>query len=211
MILIRWEWTRGVHFQIALIVVLNTAIMYLTYYLFCSLNLISNTSDNSLCKFVTTGQLINRIDLNAQLLVLFWFGNISFWYVYVEYTRVFLSHYDVIKWKHFPPYWPFVRRIHRSPVNSPHKGQWRGALMISLICVWINHWVNNREAGDLRRYHTHYAVIVMKSLLPERCGCNWKCAICTNIWRLIPWAFLEKFLSDECWQTLLMISQHWFR
>ena len=23
----------------------------------------------------------------------------------------------------------------------------------SLICVWINGWVNNREAGDLRRHH----------------------------------------------------------
>ena len=51
---------------------------------------------------------------------------------------------DVIKWKHFPcypGYWPFVRGIHRSPVNSPHKGQWRGALIFSLICVWINDWV----------------------------------------------------------------------
>ena len=44
-------------------------------------------------------------------------------------------HDDVIKWKHFPRYWPFVRGIHRSPVNSPHKGQWRGALMFSLICT----------------------------------------------------------------------------
>ena len=189
---------------------------------------------------------------------------------------------DVIKWKHFPRYWPFVRGIHRSPVNSPHKGQWRGALMFSLIyariknkrlsthsrgwwfetlscslwrhrnevasevrhgwvssefyvlwprsslyqiaacrqlydrvlleptvpvstilfdyivrkhddvikwmcgeftgqrciprtkasdaellcfsliCVWINSWVNNREAGDLRRYRAHYDVTVMK-------------------------------------------------
>ena len=33
--------------------------------------------------------------------------------------------------------------------------------MFSLICVWINGWVNNREAGDLRRYHGHYDVIVM--------------------------------------------------
>ena len=47
------------------------------------------------------------------------------------------------------------------PVKSPHKGQWRGALMFSLICVWINGWVNNREAGDSRRYRTHYDVIVM--------------------------------------------------
>ena len=36
---------------------------------------------------------------------------------------------DVIKWKHFPRHWPFVRGIHRSPVNSPHKGLWRGASM----------------------------------------------------------------------------------
>ena len=72
-----------------------------------------------------------------------------------------LSHDDVTKWKHFPRYWPFVRGIHRSPVNSLHKGQWRGALMISLICVWINSWENNREAGDLTRNHAHYDVIVM--------------------------------------------------
>ena len=72
-----------------------------------------------------------------------------------------LLHDDVIKWKHFPRNCPFVRGIHRSPVNSPHKGQWRGALMFSLICAWINDWVNNREAGYLRRYRTHYDVIVM--------------------------------------------------
>ena len=71
------------------------------------------------------------------------------------------AHDDVIKWNHFPHYWPFVRGIHRSPVNSPHKGQWRGALTFSLICVWINGWVNNREAGDFRCHHTHYDFIVM--------------------------------------------------
>ena len=70
------------------------------------------------------------------------------------------QHDDVIKWKKFPRYWPFVRVIHRSPVNSPHKGQWRRALVLSLICVWINGWENNREAGDLRRYRSHYDVIV---------------------------------------------------
>ena len=61
---------------------------------------------------------------------------------------IFKPHDDVIKRKHFPRYWPFVRRIHRWLVNSPHKGQWRGALVFSLICFWINAWVNNREAGD---------------------------------------------------------------
>ena len=74
-------------------------------------------------------------------------------------------HDNVIKWKHFPRYWPFVRGIHLSPVNSPHKGQWRRVLMFSLICTRINSWVNNREAGDLRRhfryviYHGDHVVI----------------------------------------------------
>ena len=70
-------------------------------------------------------------------------------------------HDDVTNWEHFLRYWPFVRGIHRSPVNSPHKGQWRGALMFSLICAWINGWVNNGEAGDLRRHRAHYDVTVM--------------------------------------------------
>ena len=70
-------------------------------------------------------------------------------------------HDDVIIWKRFPRYWPFVRGIHREPMNSLHKGQWRGALMFSLICVWINGWVNSRGGGDLRRYRAHYDVIVI--------------------------------------------------
>ena len=68
-------------------------------------------------------------------------------------------HDDVIKWKHFPRYWPSMRVIQRSPVNSPHKGRWRGALMFSLICAWTDSWANNGDAGDLRRYRTHYDVI----------------------------------------------------
>ena len=82
-----------------------------------------------------------------------------------HFTAWYCIHDDVIKWKHLPRYWPFVRGIHRSPVNSPHTGQWREALMFSLICVWINSWVNNREAGDLRRYHVHYDVTVMSNFI----------------------------------------------
>ena len=81
-----------------------------------------------------------------------------------------ISEYIVGSWwrhemEHFPRYWPFVRGIHRSPVNSPHKGQWGGALMFWLICVWINGWVNNRKAGDLRRHRSHYDVIVMSDAI----------------------------------------------
>ena len=65
----------------------------------------------------------------------------------------------VIKWKHIPRHWPFVRGIQRSPVNSPHKAQWFGDLMFSMI--WINGWINNCEAGDVRHHRAHYDVIGM--------------------------------------------------
>ena len=77
-------------------------------------------------------------------------------YIYVK-----MYHDNVIKRKHFPRYWSFVRGIHLSPLKSPHKGRWRGALIFSLICVWINGRVNNREAGDLRRYRARYDVSVI--------------------------------------------------
>ena len=70
-------------------------------------------------------------------------------------------HDDVIKRKHFPRYWPFVRGIHRSPVKSQHKGKWHGALMFSLIWAWTNGSVNIRKADDLRHNRAHYDVIVM--------------------------------------------------
>ena len=66
-------------------------------------------------------------------------------------------------WRHqmetFPRYWPSVRGIRRSPVNSPHKGQWRGVLLYSFICAWTNCWANHRDAGHLRRCCAHYDII----------------------------------------------------
>ena len=83
------------------------------------------------------------------------------------YSMMTNTHDDVIKWKHFPHCWPFVRGIHWSPVNSPHRGHWRGALMFSLICAWLNGWVNSREVSDLRRHRAHYDVIVISMV--EQC------------------------------------------
>ena len=72
-------------------------------------------------------------------------------------------HDNVIKWKYFPRDWLFVRGIHRSPVNSPHKGQW----CVTWCFLWSvsekKGWVNNRYAGKLRRHCTHYDVTVMLS------------------------------------------------
>ena len=106
-----------------------------------------------------------------------------------------IIHDDVIKWKHFPRNWPFMRGIHRSPVNSPHKGQWRGALMFSLICVRINGWVNNREAGDLRRYRSHYDVIVMI-----------KTILTTNLFSKYSW--LQRWLQNSIFNFL---DRWWYR
>ena len=98
---------------------------------------------------------------------------------YVPKTLYFIFlHDDIIKWKHFPCYWPFVQGIHLSPVNSPHKGQWRGNLMFSLICACINNWLNNEEAGDLRWHCAHYEVTVMhdwngkQQCLAINCHCS---------------------------------------
>ena len=118
-------------------------------------------------------------------------------------------HDEVIEWKHFPRYWPFVRGIHQSPVNSPHKGQWRGTLMLFLICAWINGWVNNREAGDLRHHHAHHDVIVMhiQFVLLDWLPMSWAT-------RYIPYSgvnFLIKvfkctLVSNEVWWPSRMIS-----
>ena len=64
--------------------------------------------------------------------------------------------------------------------TGPHKGQWRGALMFSLICVWINVWVNNREADDLRRYRSHCDVIVMQCVWATR-SLIWVVWICLTV------------------------------
>ena len=81
------------------------------------------------------------------------------------FTWKILLNMTVSWWRHqtenFTRHWPLVRGIHRSPGNSPHKRQWRWALMFSLICAWTNGWANNRGAGDFRRHRAHYEVTVI--------------------------------------------------
>ena len=72
-------------------------------------------------------------------------------------------------WRHqmetFSVVQAFFKRIHRSPVDSSHKGQWRGALKFSLICAWTNGWANNRDARDSRGHRAHSDVTVMLKLV----------------------------------------------
>ena len=70
-------------------------------------------------------------------------------------------HNDIIEWKHFLCNWTFVWEIYRSSMNFPHKSQWRGALVFSLICAWTNCCLNNRYDGDLSRDCAHYDATIM--------------------------------------------------
>ena len=99
------------------------------------------------------------------------------------------------------------RGIHRSPVNSPHKGQWRRALMFSLIYASTNDWVNNRDAGGLRRHRAYYYVSVMVSAHPygrimHNCmyqlslNCPCLMYIWTGGWQVIPTSIFINTQAD---------------
>ena len=70
-----------------------------------------------------------------------------------------VCHDDVIKWKKISALLDLCAA--NSPVNSPHKGQWRRALLFYFIWAWTNGLVYNRDAGDLRWHRAHYYVTVM--------------------------------------------------
>ena len=63
-------------------------------------------------------------------------------------------------WRHQMETFSVLQAIYAG--NSP--GQWRAALLFSLICTGIKGWLNNGEAGDLRRHRAHYDVMVMYEL-----------------------------------------------
>ena len=88
-----------------------------------------------------------------------------------------------------------IRLVHcegNPPVTggSPHKSQWRGALMVPLICAWTNDRVNNRDAGDLGRHRPHIVFKTNNRLLWRK---NWR-------WQ-ITWVFNNRnmlgFLSGR--------------
>ena len=119
----------------------NTTIWDIKLYLLMSLQLPTSTSQGYFCSqifFENTG--LKLLPRNSLVSGLPWWR---------------------LQMKTFPAILPFARGIHWSPVDSPHKGQWRGALMFSLVWAWTNAWANNRDAGDLRRHGAHYGVTAM--------------------------------------------------
>ena len=67
--------------------------------------------------------------------------------------------------------------------------------MFSWICVWINGWVNNRKAGVLRRYHSHYDVTVM--FMNKRCLVSKYRKSCVHC--NVTWSWLSVFIGVPLW------------
>ena len=145
------------------------------------------------------------------------------WHIHLFYVTISQSHYihdDIVNWKHFPCYWPFVQKIHQSPVNAPQKGQWHGALMFSLICIWTNSWLNNRDASDLRRHYAHYNVTVIR-LLPNCYDPHIRQLIgmlrvslqegiflkCTKMLKPSPPPVKWYFMTSDCMEAVLWANQ----
>ena len=165
---------------------------------FISLEIYSNSRPN------------RKVFLTRSRQCILTYYNISPWYPFcIIYllccpviTKSFSSYDDVIKWKLFSAYWPFVRGIHRSQVNSAHKGKWRGALMFSMISVWINSRVNNREAGDLRRHRLPYDVIVTIFKVFRLWQSRWR----LELWRSL-WQPKIESMRCICWLHSLPVSK----
>ena len=137
-----WFWFE-INIQTLFVCMINH--IYVSYY---SLYSIKSDVNNA------TGWVI------GSAIPLCWHSKVASWAL--SYIRNYLDgHDDVIKWKHFPRYWPFVRGIHRSPVDSPHKGQWRRAFVVFFDLCLKKCWANNGNKGDLRRHRAHYDVTVM--------------------------------------------------
>ena len=112
--------------------------------------ILSNESLSYSLKHISTGQQSLHISWRSTHLLHLYFL-FSWWHHQMETCSASLAFMRGIhRW---------LRGIHRSPVNSPHTDQWRGALMFSLISAWTNGWVNNQDWFET--HHSHYDVTVM--------------------------------------------------
>ena len=120
----------------------------------------------------------------------------------------------------FSALWTFVNGIHWSSVDSPHKGQCRGALVFSLLCAWTNGWANNSDAGDLRRHRAHYNPCGMEvwELIGAICAMRFRGLETSRdgVWRRFdccvwnPWnsPYPETLLSFWIWTLHSLYGRH---
>ena len=88
-------------------------------------------------------------------------------------------------------------------VEFPAQSQWRGNLMFSLICVWLNGWVNNGKACDSRRHRGHYDVTVMKYIYVDLGFADltfisiFMVQLLHNMWILHNWVLVQFFIATN--------------
>ena len=83
------------------------------------------------------------------------------------------NHGDVIKWKHFPCYWPSVRGVHWSLVKRASDAElWCFLWSAPEQTIEQNSWANNRDTSDLWCYWTHHDVTVMQTLNSQEAPCS---------------------------------------
>ena len=97
--------------------------------------------------------------------------------------------------------------LYISPMASPHKGQWRGAFMFSLICAWTNGWSNNRDAGDLRprteqqqvrgSVQSDIYIRIWQIQLPVS-----KCVLLVHYWLIINRLVIQYSMEFDLWLNL---------
>ena len=84
-------------------------------------------------------------------------------------------------------------------VDSHHKGQWRGALVFSLICTWTNYWAKNETP------------VIWNAIVSLWSNCNeWRHVA---IWRQLPKfqiykridIFIDTFLSITQFKSLKLL------
>ena len=113
-------------------------------------------------------------------------------------------HNDVIKWKHFPHYWPFVRVFHRwIPITKPVT---RSFDIVFDLLPEQTVEQNNRNACDLRRHCAHYDVTVMYG------HCCVIVLISVMFWRVttypinMPWRAITGPMLAGLWSVVQMES-----
>ena len=93
--------------------------------------------------------------------------------IYIYHSYLYLGVEILASWKTFHYTWwrhqmeTFSALLAICAGNSPVSGEFPSQRPVTrsfdffLICTWINGWVNNRKAGDLRCHRVHYDVSVM--------------------------------------------------
>ena len=71
---------------------------------------------------------------------------------------------DVMIWKHFPHYWPFVRRIHRSPANQTGLVMW----CFGFHFIMLNRLLNKQY--DDWRFETHWRCCYVTTMRNDVCS-----------------------------------------